>query len=416
MSSFKKLMEDMDKDIAAESGGFPTKRNHAGNQQNYVPAGDEDGGKYTYDSATIKPGQGGGEEPSPKPKEEKAAQPKNDDAIEVKEGEGEKTDKDFSAYVDGQKWQTDFKDYLKKSHKTGSQEAKDTLDYFVKNGELRIAHSSSGRDCYSGGSTCELSIQGSSRLEGEVFWHEFYHGFDNKCFKLLPANKKAEFKAKSMWDISGFMDSQNVSTSYITSSGSTMFETLKKEVTNNKKNGVFKKMREDYEKDTIEKVISNFPDIDQNTYKTEKRELLNEISKQVNEEFAGTEYWKTANERWDRERELTKANPRLNRIKEFESAKFKAEGDQFKEWSGVSDMYSAAFQDHGFCGGHSASYWRKSGTQRKALEFLAEYGSAKATGDEKTIARFKQYFPETSKAAEDCIKAIHDSVRSKKNG
>ncbi len=65
MSDYPKAFKELeDKIQSTESNGFPTKRNHAGNQQNYVPSGDE-GGQYTYDGATGKPGDEDLEPPTP---------------------------------------------------------------------------------------------------------------------------------------------------------------------------------------------------------------------------------------------------------------------------------------------------------------------------------------------------------------
>lgn len=46
MASFEKFIKGYED--KKESNGYPTKRNHAGNQQNYIPSGEEPFGNHAY--------------------------------------------------------------------------------------------------------------------------------------------------------------------------------------------------------------------------------------------------------------------------------------------------------------------------------------------------------------------------------
>ena len=395
MASFEKFIKGYED--KKESNGYPTKRNHAGNQQNYIPSG-EDGGEYTY-------GGGGGSDEVVET-ETKTSEKPQETATKVAFGEGDKnkTYKGFEDHINQANFRNDFKDVLKKDFSVGNKEAKADLDWHIANGNISIHRTSRG-SYYSWG-TVNVSandMQDALRLQGEVFWHESYHALDFTSLKYLPKEDLVlENSGRTFNGMLNSFFSSSVSTRYKTSNGMTMLDTLTKEITSNKKNGVFNKIGADFKADLDSRVKKKFPDVDVENLSANIEKIKQEISDKVKNEYNITDSW----DRYVKERELLGSDERFKKLKEVETERMRIKAnDMFKEWGNISDM-AVASGYNSFCGGHLNSYFRKD-RANKALEFIAEYGSAKATGDKASLDKFKKYFPETSKACEDCIEAIH---------
>lgn len=406
MPTFDRMIKDME---TTESNGFPTKRNHADNQQNYIPSG-EKGGEYTFDGATFKEGD---EEVSPSSKAAgDSREPK--DGIKVTQGDGKPINKDFDSYIDSQNFRQDFKEQLKNDYSLASKDFQDTLSAYVKRGDISIKRTS-GLDCCEMRGILNISEQtgNENRIKGEVFWHETCHGLDFQSLKDIPANLMQNQQYASFSTALRGFASASASTRYITSTGKTMLQTLTDEITSLKRDGRWKQIAADYRSELNAELKNKFPDIDIDNLDETRREEINKIDAQINEEFKGVE-WGTPryDEKWKRRLELVEANQTIQKIDSVSYEKCKIANEKFKKWGAASDMYVAGGGES-FCGGHSAGYFRKD-KANKALEFFAEYGSAVAINDKPVLDNFKKYFPETSKAAEEVIEAIHKYTKGRK--
>ena len=391
-----------------ESNGMPTKRNGAGNQQNYVPAGNEDGGEYTFDSATIKPENGqkvvvssstGGKVNM------------GENHIEVKSGDGQKHSGGFSRMVAESDYSPKFKEHLESQFKTGSTEAQYTIDFMVGDGRLRYEQVKGGRDCFSGGSSVQLSPTVGTRLQGEVFWHESFHGIDHRSVDDFPESERY-YSGK----MSELTLTQWCSTGIITENGKTMLQTLSDEMNayraQVRKNEGRSPILTAYYAERDLRIAEVYPDHEE-LYKqgmAKEQEFRKQALAMVGEEYEYRlqgEKIKLFEEEMARLRE---ADPVAKRYREMTEFKRKLNLEMFNEWSGISDMHQA-MGFNAFNGGHSTSYFAKD-KGNKALEFFAEYGSAYATGDTKTLQKFERYFPETSKSAKWLIERIYKMKRN----
>lgn len=409
MASFNNAIGEMKAIEKAESNGFPTKRNHAGNQQNYVPSG-EDGGEYTYDAATFHDDEG--ETATPAKPAKGGEGPK--DGIKVSEGDGKPIDGDFDAYVDSQNFRQDFKDQLKSDFKVGNDKFQKTLSAFVKRGDISIKRTS-GLDCCEMRGIVNISKQSGNenRVKGEVFWHENCHGIDFQSMKDLPSEKLQKRQYSGISEaLSGFT-SAAASTRYMTSNGKTMLETLKDEMTSLKREKKWDAINDDFNAEVNSELQAKFPEFDVSKYYELRQREVGKIDAQLDEEFKGVQWGSPeyAN-KWKRRNELIGANETLKRLEQANYEKAKIKNAKFKSWGGISDMFVAG-DGYAFCGGHSSSYFKRD-KSNKALEFFAEYGSATATGDTETLSKFKKYFPQTSKAADEVIEAIHKYTKGRK--
>ena len=390
-----------------QSNGFPTKRNGAGNQQNYVPAGDPQGGEYTFDSATgkggdIEPKSGGSYQPT---------KTKEDNHIKMEEGDKKPTDQNFIKYVDSQNFRKDFKEILKRDFALGDKASQEALSKNISMGNISIKRTAHNDCCEMGGivNLSSSTANDQSRLMGEVFWHESYHALDYQTYDKIPPDMIVQQERGGM-TFSKFISSfskATVSTRLKTSNGKTMLDTLKDEITNSKKQGVFSQINKDFQADLNDRLQKKFPNEDISNLYERRSNLIDEIDKKLDEKYSRVQYGTPQyNEKWKERDRMIKENAEIQRLSEIMRVKntIKVQ-EMFKEWGDISDMCVAAGFDS-FCGGHSQSYFKKD-KSNKALEFLAEFGSAKATGDKASLDKFKKYFPETSKAAEECIAAIH---------
>lgn len=366
---------------------LPTKRNGAGNQQNYIPAGHDDGGEYT-DGHNGEPVKGSrGEKVSSSQVE--VSTPKHSGS--------------FGRLLETENYTPKFKAHLESQFATGNQQSKDTIEYFIGEGKLKYFQTG-GRDYYNGGNGINLSPTVGRRLQGEVFWHETHHGIDGRSMEFF--SQAERYVPKKPTEASLVM---NISTGVICPNGETMLQTLE---------GEFKKTRaeisatgtslikKEYDEDYQRRMNEKFPDhieLEQqgmNRKRELRKQALGMLGKD-SEFFLSNDEIKQLNKNFE---ELSKNDPVMQRYEELSKYRRDLTYEMFKEWGGISDMYEAmGFVP--FVGGHPNNYFKE--RKLKAQEFFAEYGSAFATGDTKTLSKFEMYFPETSKQCRYLINEVN---------
>ena len=417
---------------------MPTKPNKAGQQQNYVPQGNGDASGEYADNAS---GSNIHFTNFKKPDEVKTEKVDTDQEIQI-----EKTDKpshtDFNGYLlskhgDGTNL-NDFGKALKDNFDVGNDDAKSLVNSAIKNGVT--IHHAKGISNYSGAvNLSNISHFGAySKDKGDTFYHEFWHCFDNiyakgqvdafgkptlsgliteediKHLSETAKSKKTKlygFSIESFAHLTYMRD--NLSTCKVLSNGKTMFETWKNEchkmTLGNKKEGAMSwhQLIKDYEKDIDDEIDKQFPNFKENQKKYAN--FKQEIEQQAQKLFPT---WTSANtfdnSAWDKRKDYVKKKlieggyGELEEEKEkVDIAKGKIKNQKNKEWLNMSDAYGIYNKvSYGFCGGHAGNYGGKL-EGAGALEFMAEYGAAKAIGNEKQLSLFQKYFPETSKMCEE---------------
>lgn len=417
---------------------MPTKPNRAGQQQNYVPQGNGDAsGEYADHASGSNIHFTNFKKPDETPEK-----------VEVEVKEEKKVEKVDPAQHE------DLNNYLLKSHGNGSElnefgkaikdnfdvgtdDAKSLVNNAVKNG-VQI-HYATGISNYSGAVNLSgISKFGeySSKHKGDTFYHEFWHCFDNIYAKgtvdkdknptitslLTEEDKKhvlenTKVKSNSWWnfDATPFLLQNNLSTCKVLSNGKTMLETLKAEchaLSLGEKKGKMSwhKMISDYNQEVeseVEKMFPNYKEKLAAYHKAEQQYKDEALKLYPSWKNGGSVYDSSA---WDKRKEYIDQKMKESGFENFidESIKVDVARNKIRTklgraWMSMSDMYGIHKKvPYGFCGGHKGNY----STDLKgaiALEFMAEYGSARSLGEngKRTLALFQKYFPETSKMCEE---------------
>ena len=396
-------------------------------QQEYVPAGngdasgeyaDENGSNFHFTNFE-------------KPKEEKVEVKtkftnftKKEDNIEIKKEEKPEGNS-FEDFVKNKYGADDklseFGEALIRNYNVGNDDAKSLVNSAIAEG-VKVSNTT-GISNYDG----SVNLSGiskfgeySAKVEGETFYHEFWHCFDNLYADKIRSSEDAKHIVASLgggWGaaIEGALLTRNLSTSKVLSNGKTMYETLQLECRKLSKHtgedrytNYWDLMQRDYKKDIdneIAKVIPNYSKYNEDKKKYDELEsqFVREASK-LYPTWKDGNYDSSAFNKQDKyvASKLAEQEGYLefqelsNKVK---SERNKAESRVARSWMSISDMYGIHKKvPYGFCGGHIGNYSKNKGAI--AREFMAEYGSARSRNDEyakKEIALFQKYFPETSK-------------------
>lgn len=390
-------------------------------QQDYVPAGNGDAsGEYADDSGsnihyTFDPenfGRGKGQV-----KEE----PKKEEGhISVSKGDG---------------GQPHFQDYLKNEFKpmggvtaeglerqfnTGTDDAKSIINMLIKNG-FKV-EGIRGRDRFIG-KTIELSSSSTKENqltsnEGEVFFHEFFHGVDHFLAEDVSKEELEEAKkqfASNNWKNADSFLSQNYATATKKlSNGKTLYQTLVEEAKKKGREG-FRQILQDYRSEGeayVKEKLGMTSDEFMKRLSDARKRFREQAVKEGFTEWTGAFYERTRQlENSDEEFKELLGKEKILRDSNFNSAKY---------WSSISDVCEGSGYGS-FCGGHGSSYW-KSGTARgtklhRGGEFIAEYCSAysrRDTNGKKELELFEKYFPETSKCARELFEMALKKAKGEK--
>lgn len=404
---------------------MPTKRNRAGEQQNYVEAGHGDASGEYGDNATgsnkhiqfteFKKPDGDGKttkEPNI------AVTPNNDKTVE--------TTKNFEEYVD-KNFKEEFGQGLKTSFNAGNDYQKEKLGYFTSKGIVKI-NETKGNSYYDGSVTLNQKQisqkKGSfSKEVGDTLYHEFGHAYDEFFAKGIvdkdgktivekmiteEDNEKLHQNNKSWVD--AFMLSGNLSTNKYLSNGKTLYETLKDECHKMVRGKVWDTIIKEFKEEQKAEVLKKFPTYYSDTEELNK--LRTEIYKEASDKFPYK--WNVSADEWNANEsakqmyinkrfEETNYNQIDKRVKDALFDISKIERDVLKKYSNLSDMYGIYKKiPYGFGSGHTGSYGKNKGAL--AHEFFAEFNSTTARSDDFAKAQmelYEKYMPESTKMAKE---------------
>lgn len=232
---------------------------------------------------------------------------------------------------------------------------------------------------------------------GETFYHEIFHGIDDRY---------------------GMLTSQ-----YKLSNGKTLKEVFHGEISDKKyawNTKLFNQVKQEFENAVEEEMNKMFSP---------------EQIKQYND---GMEYYKKALN--DLNAEFGKHNSVFDYpSQEAYDKAYKDYSDQFnklrKEWKELSNMFLPARQkavhkysclsdfcsfiyrtgtgNSSICGGHPKAYWSQDGGNKAIKEMWAELGSMWARGKTEDLYRMRKYFPETVASFEELVGKL-DEIRKGK--
>lgn len=369
--------------------------------QNYVPAGESNGGEYTYNS-----GSGGGSGSGNKFSKKETTENKNNSEIVV--SSGNEKHKNFADYIN-KNHNNEFGKTLTENFDTGNDEAKSVIDNLIQKGTK--IESTNGSSYYDGGVVLGgISKFGeySAKVKGETFYHEFWHAADNMYSENL-LSEQDKNKLASKYGLTAIYYMYNISTSKNLSNGKTLYDTINEEchkISMDKANGKWQKIIDDYNND-VNSFIGNF-DLENN------RKIINKYEEEARKKFpiyddTGKFMNNAYNERKNYLKQFDDYNKAKKEFDDYNLSKSKARAKALRHWGSISDIYGLYKKTgYGFADcGHAASYAKSKGAIAK--EFMAEYGSARSRTDEdakKELGLFKKYFPEASKCAEEIYNLV----------
>jgi len=402
---------------------MPTKPNSAGEQQDYVPAGNGDpSGEYADEVGANVHFQ-----VFKKPADQSAvkgviAEGKAKEEMKIKvdqKAQAEQQHKTFSDYVDsnfkGKK--TELKEKIKTDFSFGDPDSqKVLLDSFNGTG---TSFTPSKKDCCvmlgsayvqtqplvklsSGG-----GLQDNHYSKGGVFYHECGHAID------------AIYSQQGIYDekynIKGWVPA---SYSVKLSNGKTLAESInefRKDKGITQTYALAKKAVEDKTKEILESnpeykkkkaVLDQLREQRESAVKkyVDERDSLNK--RYHNNEITGVEYWRAMDDidsRQSADKTLQEISAKINDNSVF-GIEANAKGIIDQEFGDISDMFEASYGLSLTGMGHGSRYWGKDRMKRGA-EFFAEYVSARAT-NQASMKRIQEYFPEQAKQAEELYSKI----------
>ena len=229
---------------------------------------------------------------------------------------------------------------------------------------------------------------------GETFYHEIFHGVDDKYGQLT--------------------------TEYILSNGKTLKDTFHHEIASKKYSwnmNLFNEVKADYEKAVQEEMSKMFTPEQVKEY-TEKKEYYRKAMSDLNNSFDNNKfhyksiqaYYDAYDEYHNKFKELKKEWKKYNDI--FLPAQQKAT----HKYSCLSDFCSFVYRtglNQSICGGHPKNYWSQDGGAKAIKEMWAEVGSMWARGKSEDVERMRKYFPETISMIEEVIGKLDDIRKGK---
>jgi len=348
---------------------MPTKPNSAGEQQDYVPAGNGDpSGEYADEAGAnihfhVFKKPDGQAKPPATPTEPKQEKPKE----EVKKGGQEFFDK----FVDSDqvKGDAEFKTKLKEAVSNGNQPEKDLFMKMVDTYNIAIEQSKV-RDYYDGSVNLSGKIYDSPNYaKGAVAYHEMGHAIDSA------------FTAGEFYE--------HASSTIVLSNGKTLNKTILEDthVKDFEKNAL--KDVEDFKVKIGSQLLPNYAELKKEDDESYQKELAlrQSLIKKSIAETGGYNPDEISNNP-----EVLKLEKRISEVRsELWKVHQQISDAVAVEFGDVSDMFQGSIGSLLANMGHPSSYFRRN-VQLRGTEFFAECFSAEATNPA-SLKRIKQYFP-----------------------
>lgn len=405
---------------------MPTKRNKAGNQQNYVPKGNGDASGEYGDNATGSNkhfttfAKGGGEnkvDNADKKFNGAKETPSVENDVKIEEGVKETTD---VKGIDGNK------NYVK-THSTYKGEQLKQLHEIIDKGDkdcITLLNNAYGRTNYSFSTgsgefsplgrhlKCDKSdmLGTTSRIKGSIWYHENGHLLNWSIQKDgEPQTVKAygfSMKIRKQVPISSWFKDENDKSlnDYCKEEIKELYKSGKiKEIMNKKeeffneelnKLGFDKEYYDEYDKKikTLSEQRSNELNQIRYDYFDKKMTLMERAKKEaeVGNKYSSEIDKLTRDEKYNQNSSI-KTKARMNASKRM-----------FDTYSTISDCYSSLGNSYGFAGGHSANYYKQR-PDGIGDEFFANVFSARNVNKDE-IEEIKKYMPKSYAMFEKILK------------
>ena len=390
---------------------MPTKPNRAGNQQNYVPAGNGDASGEYGDNAT-------GSNIHITIKDNGKAETKS---TTVKKGEKQVGEhkKRIGEYIKSHSAFNEKKiNMLQRMIDDGDAEINGILANTLEKGNYSF---DTGRTSYCnkwGIVLAPSDLNSPSRVQGETLYHELGH--------LVDGSERDRFQ--NVVDLTG----KTYSGGFISEKYNTTLQdmiTQEGQVFAKSENiAKIKEIKAKYQQEELSKTgLYNEKQIEQiinqhDKYREEKQNALDEDYRNSDDLYGKLWNEEITKEQYNIERAKqkivldTKLKTIESKYKSSEEeyykylrekgiANVKASNRFYKEYSSISDIYDGATNGAAnFGAGHSKRYWRESPYHR-GNEFFAEAFSARATNKQQ-YETMKEYFPKSIEIFEEILKEI----------
>lgn len=394
---------------------MPTKRNRAGKQQNYIEAGHGDASGEYGDNAT-----GSNKHFTQFKKANKEEKPIEDvENVKIEQGIKETTD---VKGVDGNK------EYIK-NNSTYKEERLNKLNEIIDSADkdcISLLNNAYGKSKYRFETGSGVFYQGTNtlkcdktdvddgfRTKGSIWFHENGHLLDFSSYKEEQKNEKTRIAGMSLeWTKT---EKLPISAWYKNEDGKTLNDICKTEIREIVKSGKVKEIvnkKQEFYNENLLKM--NFDEAKYNEFENKLSEIQNRKDKEISaitDDLYGNkikfDQYRLKKSQIDTKYQSEFASIRNNEeYKKLSDIKYdaKTEADKkmFKLYSCISDLYSSTGVNYGFCGGHTASYYKKDKTNA-GCEFFANCFSAKAVNKEQ-LAEIKKYLPKSYEMFEKILK------------
>ena len=288
---------------------------------------------------------------------------------------------------------------------TGTDKAKQIVGDFFMSTKTRIdnakeiAHYSPlwHTVCYQPKDLKSVGKYGGCYELGETFFHEIFHGIDDRYGSL--------------------------STQYKLSNGKTLKEVFHDEIYDNKYSWsmkLFNEVKQEFENAVQEEMSKMFTPEQIKEYKDKSKFYMDKMN-------SLTEDWRTHNKLWQYPNTMAYDQAYDEYAKAWKEAKkeWAAANDAFlparqkaiHKYSCLSDFCSFIYRtgtgSKSICGGHPKAYWSQDNGTKPIKEMFAELGSMWARGKKDDLDRMRKYFPNTVASFEELVGKL-DDIRKEK--
>lgn len=403
---------------------MPTKRNRAGQQQNYVPQGNGDASGEYADQASgsnkhfanfKKP-----DEENVKSELTKTEQPEKEDTSKYLGGSKEKADFSASVFSKGMgAYGEDFKKDFKEIIANANEECIGILNHAFKNYKIDFIKDENRKCSYFSPANSQISIKLDELKrpydeDGETVFHELGH-YINESFKTTESEKWYSTE-NGLTDTHKFFEDKKSVT-----------ETLQEEIKEFAASKIAPKIRaarkkyinerlkpygftlEEYDRDvdksnSILRTNEEWLRIRQrvvNDWQSGIYPTVADANRKLNEEL---QYWKENGAYKDLFARLDERRPAYR--------KFNAEWGKKEGIKAVSDVWSSK-SDMGFGFGHPRSYYNKSSMNPEpeklvADELFANFFAALSVSNNKVLETTQKYFPRTYEKMVKLVEILKD--------
>ena len=295
--------------------------------------------------------------------------------------------------------------HMESCFNTGTDKAKQLICDFFMSTHTKIDRASKSA-CYSPlwqriyFQPYDLKIEGKKAGNyelGETFYHEIFHGIDDRYGRLT--------------------------SNYKLSNGKTLKEVFHNEISDKKyawSTKLFNQIKDEYNAAVEEEKNKMFTPEQIKNYEDGMvyyKKMLNDLNTEFGKhnsvyDYPSQEAYNKAYENYS-----TEFNKIRKEWKKLSDTFLPAQQKAIHKYSCLSDFCSFIYRtgtgNKSICGGHPKEYWSQDGGNKAIKEMWAELGSMWARGKTEDLDRMRKYFPETVASFEELVGKL-DEIRKGK--